>query len=183
MKVSIVTVTFNSANTIRTTLESVANQSWGDIEHIIIDGGSSDCTLSIAREFKHISKIICEKDKGIYDAMNKGIHNATGDVIGFLNSDDWFANDLVIDEIARNFIAKNISVENLFNKVDRVAVFTSLGGFEALIRGISVTTYGLPFYAGWGLTEDYLEDHIWAKRRTRKLTTEELIFIALIKSE
>ena len=108
MKVSIVTVTFNSANTIRTTLESVANQLWGDIEHIIIDGGSSDCTLSIAREFKHISKIICEKDKGIYDAMNKGIHNATGDVIGFLNSDDWFANDLVIDEIARNFIAKNI---------------------------------------------------------------------------
>ena len=80
-----------------------------------------------------------------------------------------------------DLIAYKTSLEDLFNKVDRVAVFTSLGGFEALIRGISVTTYGLPFYAGWGLTKDYLEDHIWAKRRTRKLTTEELIFIALIK--
>jgi len=80
-----------------------------------------------------------------------------------------------------DFIAKNISVENLFNKVDRVAVFTSLGGFEALLRGISVSTYGLPFYAGWGLTDDKLNNHIWAKRRTRKLTIEELTFISLIK--
>ena len=62
-----------------------------------------------------------------------------------------------------------------------MAVFTSLAGFEALIRGISVTTYGLPFYSGWGLTEDKLNNHIWAKRRTRKLTIDELIFIALIK--
>ena len=108
MKVSIVTVTFNSSNTIRTTLESVANQSWNDIEHIIIDGNSSDDTLSIAREFKHISKIISEKDKGIYDAMNKGIQNASGEIIGFLNSDDWLANNLVVDEIARNFKETNI---------------------------------------------------------------------------
>ncbi len=78
-------------------------------------------------------------------------------------------------------IAYNSSLEDLFNKVDRIAVFTSLGGFEALIRGISVITYGLPFYAGWGLTEDYLEQHVWAKRRTRKLTIEELAFISLIK--
>ena len=80
-----------------------------------------------------------------------------------------------------DFIANKISVENLFNKVDRVAVFTSLGGFEALLRGISVSTYGLPFYAGWGLTDDKLNNHIWAKRRTRKLTIEELTFITLIK--
>ena len=80
-----------------------------------------------------------------------------------------------------DYIANNISVENLFNKVDRVAVFTSLGGFEALIRGIPVSTYGFPFYAGWGLTDDKLHDHIWAKRRTRKMTIEELTFISLIK--
>ena len=80
-----------------------------------------------------------------------------------------------------DFIANKIPVENLFNKVDRVAVFTSLGGFEALLRGISVSTYGLPFYAGWGLTDDKLNNHIWAKRRTRKLSIEELTFITLIK--
>ena len=80
-----------------------------------------------------------------------------------------------------DFIANKISVEHLFNKVDRVAVFTSLGGFEALLRGISVSTYGLPFYAGWGLTDDKLHNHIWAKRRTRKLTIEELTFITLAK--
>ena len=80
-----------------------------------------------------------------------------------------------------DFVANKISVENLFNKVDRVAVFTSLGGFEALIRGIPVSTYGFPFYAGWGLTDDKLHDHIWAKRRTRKMTIEELTFITLVK--
>ena len=80
-----------------------------------------------------------------------------------------------------DLIAYKTSLEDLFNKVDRIAVFTSLGGFEALIRGISVITYGLPFYAGWGLTEDFLYNHIWAKRRTRKLTIEELTFISLIK--
>ena len=80
-----------------------------------------------------------------------------------------------------DFVANKISVEHLFNKVDRVAVFTSLGGFEALLRGISVSTYGLPFYAGWGLTDDKLHNHKWAKRRTRKLTIEELTFITLIK--
>ncbi len=90
------------------------------------------------------------------------------------------SNDSSISKNA-DFIAHNISVENLFNKVDRVAVFTSLGGFEALLRGISVTTYGLPFYAGWGLTDDKLNNHKWAKRRTRKLTIEELTFISLIQ--
>ena len=80
-------------------------------------------------------------------------------------------------------VAWRINPSNLhfFNKVDKIAVFTSLGGFEALIRGISVITYGFPFYAGWGLTEDYLKYHEWAKRRTKKLTIDELTFIALIK--
>ena len=80
-----------------------------------------------------------------------------------------------------DLIAYKTSLEDLFNKVDRIAVFTSLGGFEALIRGISVITYGLPFYSGWGLTEDKLKNHIWAKRRKRRLTIEELTFISLIK--
>ncbi len=80
-----------------------------------------------------------------------------------------------------DFIAYQTSLEELLDKVDKVAVITSLGGFEALIRGISVTTYGLPFYAGWGLTLDKLKNHKWAKRRTRRLTIEELVFISLIE--
>ena len=66
-----------------------------------------------------------------------------------------------------DLIANKTSLEDLFNKADRIAVFTSLGGFEALIRGISVITYGFPFYAGWGLTDDKLNNHSWAKKRTR----------------
>ena len=85
-----------------------------------------------------------------------------------------------IKEIA-DFVANNIPLEELFNKVDNIVVFTSLGGFEALIRGISVITYGLPFYAGWGLTQDKLGAHKWAKRRTRKLSIEELVYISLIE--
>ena len=89
-------------------------------------------------------------------------------------------NELAINEIA-DFIAYETPLEYILNKVQKVAVFTSLGGFEALIRGISVITYGLPFYAGWGLTEDKLRNHDWAKRRTRILNLEELIFISLIE--
>ena len=85
-----------------------------------------------------------------------------------------------INELA-DLIASKTSLEDIFNRVDKVAVFTSLGGFEALIRGKSVVTYGFPFYAGWGLTQDKLNNHNWAKRRTRKLSIEELIFISLIK--
>tara|TARA_A100001015_G_scaffold278126_1_gene338021 strand:+ start:6572 stop:7312 length:741 start_codon:yes stop_codon:yes gene_type:complete len=103
VKISLITVTFNSSKTIRTTLESVANQSWQNIEHIIVDGNSSDNTLQIVREYQHISKIITEKDSGIYDAMNKGIKSASGNIIGFLNSDDWFNNNNVLKEIAEHF--------------------------------------------------------------------------------
>ena len=80
-----------------------------------------------------------------------------------------------------DYVAYKTSLENIFKKVDRVVVFTSLGGFEALIRGIPVTTYGLPFYAGWGLTDDKLHDHKWVKRRKRILNIEELVYISLIE--
>lgn len=103
MKVSIITITFNSATTIRDTLESVANQSHGNIEHIIIDGASTDDTLAIVSKFKHVSKVISEPDEGIYDAMNKGIFQATGDIIGILNSDDVFAANHVIKKVVTCF--------------------------------------------------------------------------------
>jgi glycosyltransferase involved in cell wall biosynthesis len=87
---SIITITYNAENTIFNSLNSVFSQSHKNIEHIIIDGGSKDNTLTTCENFSHISKIISEPDKGIYDAINKGIKNSTGEIIGFLNSDDIF---------------------------------------------------------------------------------------------
>ena len=103
MKVSIITATFNSAGTIRDTLACVQSQEHPDIEHIIIDGQSGDQTLSIVSEFPHVAAVVSEKDKGIYDAMNKGIARATGEIIGILNSDDLYVDQRVIAEVAAEF--------------------------------------------------------------------------------
>ncbi len=97
--VSIITVCFNSGETIDSTLKSVAMQDYPHIEHIIIDGLSRDNTLDIVSHYPHVSTVITEKDQGIYDAMNKGIRTATGDIIGILNSDDFYANPQVITAV------------------------------------------------------------------------------------
>jgi glycosyltransferase involved in cell wall biosynthesis len=104
MKISIITVSYNSENTILDTLDSVANQVYADIEHIVIDGASTDLTLTFIRSHgnKNI-KIISEKDFGIYDAMNKGLASSTADIIGFLNSDDLYVNSQVLTRIAEVF--------------------------------------------------------------------------------
>ena len=96
MKISIITASFNSSKSIKNTLDSVKNQSYTNIEHIIIDGMSNDNTISIVNTFSHVSKVVVEKDNGIYDAINKGIKLATGDIVGILNSDDVFYNNEVI---------------------------------------------------------------------------------------
>lgn len=108
MKISIVTVCYNSAKTIRSTLESVANQTYSNIEHIIVDGKSSDDTLEIVESYDHVSKIISEADTGIYNAMNKGIKIADGDIIGILNSDDTLENKSVIAKIVKAFEDKAV---------------------------------------------------------------------------
>lgn len=101
MKVSIITVCFNSAETVEDTIRSILSQDYKDIEHIIIDGGSTDRTLDILTRYRsRISKCISEPDDGIYAAMNKGIHVAQGHIIGFLNADDVYANEMVISEVA-----------------------------------------------------------------------------------
>lgn len=108
MKVSIITVAYNSAETIEDTIVSVASQSHPDIEYIIVDGKSKDNTLSIVDNHKaDISKVISEKDNGIYDAMNKGVNIATGDIIGILNSDDFYADENVILDVVRTFEKEN----------------------------------------------------------------------------
>ena len=101
MKISIITVCYNSATTIEKTIQSVASQSYPNIEYIIVDGNSKDETLSIIKKHQDkVTKWISEPDKGLYDAMNKGIVLATGDYIGILNSDDTFHSTEVIANIA-----------------------------------------------------------------------------------
>lgn len=111
MKISIITATYNSEKTLKETLDSVLSQTYKDYEHIIIDGLSKDNTMEIVKEYekKYDGKLkyISEKDSGLYDAMNKGIKMATGDIIGILNSDDKYANENVLQLIANKFEETN----------------------------------------------------------------------------
>ena len=101
MKVSIITVTYNSADTMQSCIDSVANQSYKNIEHIVIDGNSKDNTLEIIQNNNSVSRYISEPDNGLYDAMNKGLKLASGDVIGILNSDDIYENKDVISDVIK----------------------------------------------------------------------------------
>ncbi len=103
--VSIITVTYNSEKTIRDTLACVAAQDYPHIEHIIVDGLSKDKTLDIVRDFPHVSMVISEKDMGIYDAMNKGIMAATGEIMGCLNSDDFYESASVITRVVAQMMS------------------------------------------------------------------------------
>lgn len=103
MKISIITTSYNSQETIFETLKSVNSQSYNNIEHIIVDGESSDRTLEIVDRFDHVAQIISERDSGVYEAMNKGIRASSGDIIGFLNSDDYFFSNDIMKEYAEGF--------------------------------------------------------------------------------
>ncbi len=108
MNISIITVCFNSETTIEDTIKSVVEQKNVAVEHVIIDGGSNDGTLDILNKSKSISKIFSEKDDGIYDAMNKGIAIATGDIIGTLNADDFYINNQVLKSVANVFLDPSV---------------------------------------------------------------------------
>ncbi|HBP4252041.1 TPA: glycosyltransferase, partial [Escherichia coli] len=104
MRISIITATYNSEKTLLDTLLSLEKQTHPDIEYIVVDGASKDNTIELIKSnCTRVSKIICEPDHGIYDALNKGIQAASGDVIGFLHSDDLLAYDDVIADIAKTF--------------------------------------------------------------------------------
>jgi glycosyltransferase involved in cell wall biosynthesis len=107
MKISIITVCYNSEKTIEKTFQSVAAQTYKNVEYIVVDGGSKDTTLDIVEKYQElVSKSVSEPDKGLYDAMNKGIKMATGDLVGILNSDDIFTDDHVLENVA-NFHLQN----------------------------------------------------------------------------
>jgi glycosyltransferase involved in cell wall biosynthesis len=104
VKISVVTVAWNAAETIGETLRSVARQTWPEVEHVVIDGGSPDDTGAIVgREQRAGGIYVSEPDKGLYDAMNKGIARATGDVIGLLNADDHYSDEAVLERVSNLF--------------------------------------------------------------------------------
>lgn len=103
MKVSIITATYNSERTIKDTLASVRQQTYKDVEHIIIDGASKDRTITLLNLYGHQGPMLSEQDNGIYDAMNKGVAMAGGDIVGILNSDDFYSNNQVIEKVVKAF--------------------------------------------------------------------------------
>ena len=120
MKISVITVTFNSAATVRDTIESVLWQEYQDYEYLVIDGGSKDNTVDIIREYEPKfggrMRWISEKDKGMYDGINKGIRMATGDVVGIINSDDFYHRNDIFDVIAKSF-KENPDVQAIYGDV------------------------------------------------------------------
>lgn len=168
IKISIITVCFNSVSTIEQTIRSVINQSYDNIEYIIIDGGSTDGTMDIIRKYEqYISYWVSEPDDGTYAAMNKGIAKATGDVIGFMNSDDWYMDD-AIHAIAEAFsrtdadivYGKTIDVENGTHRVQDIPLLENIfSGMVFCHQSVFVKTCLMkdnPFDISYRIVADYV---------------------------
>lgn len=144
MKVSVITVCFNSAATLPDTLASVASQTDADVEHIVVDGASTDGTGAILESHRaRLAKVISESDHGIYDAMNKGIRHATGEVIAFLNADDVYAHDHVLNHVAK--VMKRERLDALFGDV----AFVSSDDAARVVRRYSSGRF-TPKRIAWG---------------------------------
>jgi glycosyltransferase involved in cell wall biosynthesis len=132
MKISLITVSYNSAETITDTIESIHSQDYDDIEYIIVDGASKDITVEIIKSFGNkIDKWISEPDKGIYDAMNKAIKMATGEVVGILNSDDFYSANNVISKVADAF--SDSTIDAVFGDL----VFVDPNNLKKVVRKYS----------------------------------------------
>ena len=119
LKISLITVTFNAGTTINRCIQSVLNQTFHNVEYIVIDGGSTDNTLEIIKQHKgSISVFLSEPDNGIYDAMNKGIKLATGDIIGMLNADDVFYDEYILSAI--NSVFEDVNADIVYGDIDYV---------------------------------------------------------------
>ena len=150
MKISIVTVSYNSESTIRDTIESVLAQTYPSIEYIIIDGASKDNTMGIVSEYSgSIAKVVSEPDKGIYDAMNKGIGLATGDVVGILNSDDFYENTTALATVAEAF-EKNPASALVYGDV----VFVEPDNLQQVTR-----FYSAAHFRAWKLRFGWMPPH------------------------
>jgi len=120
MKISIITVVYNGEAYLRDCIESIIHQSYPNVEYIIVDGDSTDGTLSIIEEYKmHVHQLISEPDQGLYDAINKGIAMASGEIVGILNADDMLADRNVIEQIAESFI-QDSSIDAVYGDLNYV---------------------------------------------------------------
>lgn len=120
MKMSIITATFNRVDTIAEALASVAGQTWAKVEHIVVDGASIDGTLRVIEAQRNrLAVLISEPDDGIYDALNKGIARSSGDVIGLMHSDDFYADERVLERVAQAFA--DPAVDGVYGDLDYVA--------------------------------------------------------------
>lgn len=146
MKISIITPTFNSSKTLQNTLLSIYNQTYSNIEHIVIDGNSKDDTLQVISKFEFKNRIILsEPDKGIYDAMNKGIGKAKGEIIGILNSDDTYTDSSVLAEIAKIFQA-NPNIDGVYADLH----YTNPRNSNKIVRHWVAGEFSPSnFYKGW----------------------------------
>lgn len=146
MKISIITATYNSGAHISDCVRSVNNQTFNNIEHIIIDGASKDNTLEIINSLPNrVASIVSEPDKGIYDAMNKGIKAATGDIIGILNSDDFFASNDVIENIVKEF-SNDSTLEGIYTNL----YYVNQDNPDQIIRHwVSNSFKKRSFFKGW----------------------------------
>lgn len=144
LKLSIITVCFNAEKTIGSTIASVASQTYGDIEHIVVDGASTDSTVQkIGESQNRVAAWLSEPDEGIYDAMSKGIRMASGDVIGILNADDVYADEAVIERVAA--VMENSSLDALYGDV----AFFSPDRPESIVRRYSSKRFS-PALLAWG---------------------------------
>jgi glycosyltransferase len=144
VKVTLITATYNSAATIRDTLDCIAAQDYPDIEHLIIDGVSKDATLAIVAEYPHVARVICEPDKGLYDAMNKGVQAASGEVIGILNSDDFYPHPQVISRVVA--LMEKTGADALYADLDYVDAENT----DAIVRSWKSQPYHQRlFQQGW----------------------------------
>lgn len=147
MKFSLITVTFNSGQTLRCTLDSVLKQTYKNIEYILVDGLSHDNTIDLIKEYEPLFKgrmhWISEKDEGLYDAMNKGFSMATGDVIGIINSDDLFAEDTAIEKVI-NCFETDISIDAVYADL----YYVSRNNTDAIVRRW-ITGKQKSFTKGW----------------------------------
>lgn len=152
MKITVITATYNSGGTLRDTIRSVLSQSFVDWEHIIVDGKSRDNTLDIIKEmepeYKGRLKWVSEPDKGIYDAMNKGLRMATGDVVGILNSDDFFSDSMVLSRINNEF--RNNPIDAVYGDIHFVVP-------DELTK--CVRYYSSRFFQSWMMVFGYQPAH------------------------
>lgn len=144
--VTLITATMNSARTIARTMQSVAEQDHRAIEHIVVDGASTDATLDIVSRFDHVAEVMTEPDDGIYQAFNRGLAAGTGQIVGFINSDDWYAGPDVIGAVVDAFDTDDIEAT-----IGDVAFVDE--------RGRRIRRYGSRFWRPWHLRLGLMPPH------------------------